>query len=175
MKLNMTKLKVSRKKPNPGDIFIFKIATEDHYRFGRVIRTEATIGGFEDVILIYIYYLTSSSKKIIPELDINHLLVPPIGTNRQGWLKGYFETVSYRPLDKEQLLPQHHFLDFTGKYFDDNAQEVKLPVEPIGEWGIHSLGTIDNAISDALGIPWAEEPSEDLLRALEGKPNLHRK
>ena len=173
-KRNMQILKKSRKEVCQGDIFVFKLKKENVFRFGRVIKVNVKIGGIDNLILIYLYKASSESKNDIPLLNPDELLIPPLATEKTPWTSGYFETVESRPLTSEDVLPFHHFKGYKDRFFDDEGAPVSSPKEPIGIWGLHSVGAIDNEISDALGIPWAEEPSEDLLRALEGKPNLHR-
>ena len=152
--MNIKVLKPSRKRLRPGDIFIFQMKSEpDIFRFGRVIRTDASVGFFENLILIYVYKATSHCVSEIPPLRPSELLVPPMTTNRLGWVRGYFETVANRPLTPADLLPAHHFRDSRGKYFDDDSNEVSNPIPPVGEWGLASFGAIDIDVSEALGIP----------------------
>ena len=171
----MQVLKRTRRKICQGDIFVFKLNHENIFRFGRVIKESVKIGGFDNLILVYIYKAVSPSKENIPFLNPCELLIPPFATDRMPWTSGYFENIESRPLVSGETLSKHHFKAFGGRFFDDDGNPVTSPNEPIGTWGLHSIRSIDNEISDALGIPWAEKPSEDLLRALEGKPNLHRK
>lgn len=46
------------------------------------------------------------------------------------------------------LLPQR----CGGRYFDENGNEVRGPIEPVGDYGLHSYRTIDDTVSEALGI-----------------------
>ncbi len=149
-------LKKSRKKPQPGDIFVFKMPKFD-YVFGRVIKTNLG-GGVPGGNLIYIYKAFSKDKKNIPLLDKNNLLIPPIIINSQGWLQGYFETVISKPLVKEDILSQHCFKDVAKRettYVDEDRRELKYPVEPCGIYGGGNHRTIDDEVSKVLGIPLA--------------------
>lgn len=104
--------------------------------------------------LIYVYRHRASSKE--PDhaaLDPQDLLLPPLFINRLPWSKGYLETVAHWPLEPSDLRSQHCFLSASrGRYFDEKGNELSGPIEPVGDWGLHSYRTIDDAISDALGI-----------------------
>lgn len=160
MEINLQVLKPSRARQKAGDVFVFQMKQEAGvYRFGRIIRMDAKVGVFEKCILIYIFTATSTSKDQVPELSRDQLLVPPIATNRQGWLKGYFETVASIPLEPDDILSMHCFRSFArpGRFFNDEGCEILNPQEPIGNYGLDSYRTIDDEISKALGIPLAPD------------------
>lgn len=156
---NLKILKPSRKKRRPGDIFIFKIK-ENEFGLGRIISTSSSIGGFENVNLIYIYRTTTTDKQVIPNLSNNNLLIPPIGVNQKPWTLGYFEIIGYRELRDNDILPVHCFEDFTGRYYDDKGNILQERFEPCGENALNSYRTLDDKISLALGI----EISPDVSR-----------
>lgn len=62
----LVKMEPSRKRPNPGDVFVVQ-PKEGLYCYGKVIRKF--------------------------ELSVNNLLIPPQAVNNQGWLKGYYQTI----------------------------------------------------------------------------------
>ncbi len=156
-KKNLLILKKTRRKPDQGDIFVFQLESlPDRYFFGRVVATDTTIGGITDigVILIYLYRISSQDKKAIPDLQISDLLTPPIGTNAMPWTKGYFEVVHSGENSPDDLLTQHCFYSpFRKCYFDEYGNSLPTKVEPVGMYGLSGLGSIDNEISKALGIP----------------------
>lgn len=155
--MNMRVLKKSRRRPKPGDIFIFQMP-DKLYRYGRVIRVDATIGGFPGCTLLYIYSVTSETKMPVPVLKRDELLLPPKGTNRQPWLKGYFETLEYRQLELDELLPAHCFWDpVYERYVDADGQQLDRRCEPCGFDALSSYRTIDDDVSKALGIPLAPD------------------
>ena len=155
--MNLRVLKKSRRKPEVGDIFALQ-ARAGEYLFGRVVSVDARIGGFDNVVLVYVYNARSTTKASVPMLDKRNLLVPPIGTNRQPWLRGYFETIATQPLRAKDVLAKHCFgPSFAGKYYDEQGRELQARTEPCGEYGVESYRTIDDAISDAVGIPRAED------------------
>lgn len=156
---NLQVLSPSRKKPKAGDVFVLQLP-DGRFLFGRVISTEAMAGpSMGGAILIYVYRERSEAK-VLPdrgELRPDRLLVSPIMTNQQPWTKGYFETIENLPLDGDDVLDQHCFRRWDGRYFDEALNELPGPVEPVGDYGVHSFRTIDDEISDALGFDRAPD------------------
>lgn len=156
METNLRVLKPSRVKPKEGDVFALQIG--DRFLFGRVINTQAKAGwSMPGAILIYVFS-TQSTKAALPDkavLQAENLLIPPILTNTLPWVRGYFQTITNIPLSDGQVLQRHCFKSTTGKYFDETATELPGPLEPCGQWGLHSYRTIDDEVSAALGIPKA--------------------
>lgn len=150
--MNLAVQKKSRRVPEAGDIFVMRIP-DGHYLFGRVITTDANPLGVNAAILIYIYRVRSQAKAPIPTPTREHLLIPPVITNRQPWAKGYFELVGNMPVAPGDRISQHCFMDTRGWYFDERGNRLDGPISPVGQWGLHSYQTIDDAISTALGIP----------------------
>ena len=86
-------------------------------------------------------------------LSPSALLVPPMMTNRLPWSRGYFQTVAQWPLKPGDTLAQHCFLSpLRGRYFDETYNELPGPVEPVGALVLDSYRTIDDVISEALGV-----------------------
>jgi hypothetical protein len=122
-----------------------------------VIKTNVSVGGFPNGVLVYLYDASSPDKTKIPNLRRDELLLPPLATNRLPWSRGYFETVESRPLKASDVLPVHCFRSFTGRYFDESGNPIDIPVEPVGEFALQSYRSIDDLVSDALGIERAPE------------------
>ena len=154
--MNMRVLRRSRKWPNPGDVFSFQVR-ESEFMFGRVISVAAQLKILEGVIMAYIYQGHTTSRSEWPQFHRDQLLLPPILTNREPWLKGYFETIGNVPLARNEVLPIHCFQDSRGWYFDERGNRLAKRVEPCGDYGLHSYRTIDDAISQTLGIPLAQD------------------
>lgn len=129
---------------------------DDRYLFGRVVATDASVGGFPGV-LIYVYRQRSDHKAQVPDLSSEDLLVPPMATNRLPWSKGYFETVERRSLSPSDKRSQHCFRDTRGWFFDEYGKRLPGPVGLVGSWGLGSFRTIDDNVSKALGIPLSPE------------------
>ena len=154
--MNLRVLKRARRSPEVGDIFVLSPAN-GQFLFGRVVATDANPLGVGGGILIYIYGARSSDKSPVPELRPSELLVPPMMTNKLPWTKGYFEFVENRPMGPQDRLAQHCFKDTRGWFFDEQRNRLPEPTEPVGQWGLHSYQTIDDEISNALGIPLAPD------------------
>lgn len=156
---NMRILKPSRKRPLPGDVFVLQMP-DDKYSFGRVVSTSAMVGGRNPSQLIYVFKIRSASKDLPErsELRSDRLLVPPMMTNLLPWSRGYLETIAHLPFESGDILPQHCFYDsFFRKYFDELGNDLPCPAEPVGELGLQSFRTIDDAVSMELGIPIVPE------------------
>lgn len=156
---NLRVLKPSRKRPVAGDLFAMQLPDE-RYLFGRVVSTEAMAGpSMGGAIMIYVYRPLFPSKDVPEraELSVEQLLVPPMMTNRLPWSRGYFETVARWPLEPGDVLGQHCFRSWVGRYFDEAGNELPRAVEPVGDYGLHSYRTIDDEISDALGFEQAPD------------------
>ena len=148
----MIVLKRSRRLPEAGDIFVYRIKGHP-FGYGRVIRTGTRIGDFTDVVLLYIYRSFSMDKLKVPGISKRRLLIPPLGTNRRPWTMGYFETIACRPLDTQDVLPVHCFRDDAyDRYVNENGIPLKKKSDPCGVYGLDSFRTIDARISYALGI-----------------------
>ncbi len=74
------------------------------------------------------------------------------------WSRGYFEILANVPLTADDVLVQHCFRSASrGRYFDEHGNELPGLAEPIGDHGLYSFRTIDDQVSDALGIDRAPE------------------
>lgn len=151
--MHLAVLKKSRRAPQEGDIFVVQ-PPDGQFLFGRVIETNARpFGDQGGGVLIYIYRVRSPVKVPVPELLPGQLLVAPMMTNRRPWTMGYFEHLENRALSAMDRLPQHCFRNSYGQYFDEFRNALDGPVEPVGLFGLHSFRTVDDSISEALGIP----------------------
>ncbi len=169
----MRVLKKSRKPVQAGDIFVYQMP-DDLFRFGRVVRTDASIGGFKDSILVYFYRKASKSRVPIPGLNKNDLLIAPVGMDQGAWTRGYFETVEHRPLQTEDVLRTHCFWDDSRVfelYRDEYGKRIPGRLEPCGLFALASEVTIDAKLGSALGFLL----SPDNLKYLAGKPrSVHK-
>ena len=121
--------------------------------FGRVIRTDSMVGPFP-AFLIYLYGATADRELPLPVLDRKHLLLPPLFTNRLPWVHGLFKTIARKELTRSDTFHVHSFKHpVSGKFFDDRGRVLSAPSKPIGTYALDSYRTIDDDISDALGIP----------------------
>ena len=158
---NLRVLKRSRKPVLLGDIFVLQVR-DDEYIFGRVVRTDAMHMGFKDCVLIYIYKAYSTDKYVIPELDKNELLLPPMLTGPYMWTKGYFQTVENRPMSPHDVFAQHCFysIRWGGSYMDADNNRLPERIEPCGFYGITVSQGVDREVSQALGLESDDSPGE---------------
>lgn len=154
--MNLAVLRKSRRRLKPGDVFMMP-PPDGKYLYGRVIDTNANPLGVGGAVMIYVYSVRTEGRAPIPKLSPKRLLLPPIITNRLPWSRGYFEHLEHRPLQPDECLPLHCFRDFRGRFLDQSGRQLPGPVEPVGEFGLHSFRTIDDEISKALGLPRATE------------------
>ncbi len=161
---NLVILTPSRKRLRVGDVFVLKPKGHPYY-FGRVIRLDA-IGLAGEAILIYVYDAKSDDECRIPQLDKRNLLIAPTMINRLPWSRGYFETVANVPLREEEILHPHCFDDgwhhelFPESpiiYRDEYGNRLSGRTEPCGIYGLGSYRTVDDDVSEALGIPLAPD------------------
>lgn len=147
----------SRKKLVEGDVFAPHFPTRG-YVFGRVIGVDLTRerAPMPGANLVYVYDgAHPDCEPDIESLSPTRLLVPPMFINRLPWSRGYFVTVASRPLQADDLLPAHYFWSAArGRYVDEAGSVLDFqPPAPVGEWGLHSFRTFDDAVSEALGVP----------------------
>ncbi len=154
--MNLAVLKKTRRAPKAGDVFVM-LPPDGLYLHGCVISTTADAGFSSPCNLIYVYRFRTREKTPVPELVPKQLLVLPMMTNNLPWTRGYFESLEHREIAPRDWLSQHCFKDCFGRYFDEHCNELPGPVEPVGQWGLHSFRTIDDEISKALGIPLAPD------------------
>ena len=138
-----------------GDVFTFQLRSKPGiYFFGKVISVDSKIG-FRDmnVLMIYIYRATSSSKVAIPNLSKEELLVAPIGTNNVPFTRGYFEILKSNALGGDDVLAQHCFFNpATKQYFDEMGQRLGEAVEPVGIDGLSGLESIAQKVLTSSGL-----------------------
>lgn len=156
--LNIEPLRRSRKKPCEGDIFAIFYASR--FIFGRVIVADTLDAGpMPKCSVVYIYKIVMDSKSVGSTLlTPNELLIPPQVVHHSMWSRGYFETVSHEELDPDMLLSRTCFKHLAmGRYVDETGQAIDKPVEPCGIWAMNSVGSLDEKIGDALGVPTCHE------------------
>jgi hypothetical protein len=159
---NMRVLNPSRKKNRAGSVFALQML-DGLFSFGRLVKTDVNAGFGPGAQLIYVFKYRSESKELPhrSEVRAERLLLPPLMTNRLPWSRGYFETIAEMPFEDGDVLKQHCFYSSTfDKYFDEYADELLQPVDPVRMYGLESYRTIDDAVSKALDIPLVPEDQE---------------
>jgi hypothetical protein len=155
---NLTVLQRSRKKVGAGDVFTFQLL-DGPFRFGRVVATGLN-APMPDSTLVYIYRAEASDPADPPlaQLVPEDLLIPPVFTNRQGWLRGYFKTLLHQPIEPTDLLATHCFFDSGRKiYRNEQGEPLSAASDPCGSWSMASHRGVDDRVSQALGLPLAPD------------------
>ena len=156
---NLQILAPSRKAPKVGDIFVCRPVGRGYF-FGRVVATDAMIASMRDCNLLYFFTIESANGRPPERLSAMQLLIPPLMTNRLPWSRGYLETIENREFEPGERLPVHCFKEpgrLPERYWDEYNHELPRRQEPCGIHALKSYRTIDDAISDALGIPRAPD------------------
>jgi ribosomal protein S18 acetylase RimI-like enzyme len=135
---------VRRREPQIGDVFAVSRADGEAI-LGRVVSTSAIVGPTHGCALVYLY-------RDVPRPTREDLLMPPVLTTRGPWSRGYFTHVRSAPLLPGDYFERHVFRDAKGRIVDDEARPVDAaePGEPVGEWKLWDVATIDAAIDAAL-------------------------
>ncbi|MFF2158118.1 immunity 26/phosphotriesterase HocA family protein [Paenibacillus chitinolyticus] len=141
-------LKRTRKNPQDGDIFVME-PKENLFYFGKVINdsVESKNPFFKGWYLVYLYNTPSDTKEIPDNLDPNNLLIPPMVINKQGWLKGYFETIGSEIVTDEEKSIDFGFWDMTReKFYSLSGEVLKKKPEIFTGYGLISYGGIGRGI-----------------------------
>ncbi len=159
-KVNMRVLAPSRRRRRTGDIFTYQMP-DGLFRFGRLISPSAPCG-FGHGHLVYFFEETAPTKAVPVSLSPHRLLIPPLFLNQKPWTLGYFEVVEHRELGPGDTLEAHCFRDpivrfGRHQYFDEKGQKVEKPTVPCGDYGLNSFLSVDDLLSDALGIKRASD------------------
>ena len=155
--INMRKLRKAGRKPTAGDVFAVGLPTDD-FVFGRVIAGPLPLerAPMPGAYLVYVYrHRSKTPEPDLAKLRPDDLLLAPRFINQLGWTKGYFLPVACGAIEEGDRLPQHCFRSWSGDFLDENGRKVPGPSGPCGFWGLGNHRTLDNEISEALGIPLA--------------------
>lgn len=144
----------TRKKPKVGDLFVQQLLATRQYVWGLVVNTQAHSEPATGLLLLYFSKVTSpkdDEPPIAVEEFKNNLIIPPVITNRQGWLRGYYKTVRNVTLKEEGILHQHCFEDsLTGLYSNEFDKTLPKRTEPCGLRGVSSFPGIAEFIESQL-------------------------
>lgn len=148
----LIKIKVSRKTPCAGDIFVIQ-PKEGIYVFGKVIDVKISsknpfLNGWN---LIYIFN-KFSKQMILPDfLDPKQFLIPPMMVNNQGWLKGYFLTIGNSNVTEEERTIDLGFWDDIKKYYVDiNGNMLSRTPGVCSFYGLGSYGAVGRSVQKVL-------------------------
>ena len=151
---NLRVLHPSRARRRAGDIFVAQVR-DGELLFARLISTAAEVFSGVSCNLLYVYQDTSTSESELPALSKERLLIAPQLLNQKPWTLGYLKRVGHEILGEDDVLSKHRFRDVSGRLRDEKGTEVGDPAEPCGQFGVGNHRTLDDAISEALGIELA--------------------
>jgi Immunity protein 26 len=142
------------------------------FLFGRVVRA-LDLAAFSGVdsneesqyvgYLVYVYSYRRDSPAAPENLRVTDLLIAPQVINRLGWSRGYLQTIEHRPLTDTETLPVHVFKDLRQppRFYDEHGTEVSAKraarARFISQSGAGNYRTLDDQISEALGLPLAPD------------------
>jgi hypothetical protein len=156
----MAVLRRSRKKPVAGDLFAVHFPTVG-FIFGRAVFVDlphGPMGPGSNLIYFYDDVRSTLSNDDEQRLVPGNLLIAPTFTNRLPWVRGYFHTIATQPITQADILPRHCFRELPRRGLVDlQGSPITEAVDPCGVWALGSYWTIDDALSDALGVPRAPE------------------
>lgn len=142
-------------RPKDGQVFIISIG--EHVLPGRVIRTDAKSGPSMSGILTYVFQPVRpewSPDNGREDIRVDRLLIPPFLINQKPWSLRFFHRVAQLDsFGEDERLTLHCFRAANGTLTNELGEEVTQAVEPLGPWALDSYRTVDDALSDALGIP----------------------
>lgn len=128
--------------------------TDGQYLFGRVVATDATVSGGAKLNLVYVFKYRSRTMSPPRHLSAKDLLIAPEITNRQGWLKGYWQTIESRAFEEGERLAVHCFFDETnGRYVDEYGKRLAGRKKPSASLGVAQYHGIGYSASKKLGLP----------------------
>ena len=158
--MNLKLLKKSNTLPKKGDLFRLQFEDEREF-YGKVLA--------ENVDPTFMRIQRSESERVklwavaiyrpseLPEDKFAEFLIEPQVVNRQGWLKGYFETVGHSELSTYDIENSRYWVELSQLYYEINwdtltGRKVDKPdVKWIGDLGVGNHLTIADWIGGALG------------------------
>jgi hypothetical protein len=101
---------------------------------------------------VYLFRGSESADEAVHDdhLRTELLLIPPLFVHRGLWTRGYAEHVRETTLSTADRLAEHCFKAPWG-HFDEFGVK-KAHSEPCGQWSMSTVWTLDDRLSDALGV-----------------------
>ncbi|MBX3445008.1 MAG: hypothetical protein KF774_21590 [Planctomyces sp.] len=145
-------LKKSRKQVQAGDYFVCQ-PVDGPYCFGRVVRPDAAMLGWQNCVLCYIYEPVSDVKVLPAGLSRDRLLIPPFFTDMPLWTCGHFEPLGSAPLGEGDRFPMHYFRnspDDSEFTYNELGELAEPGPGPIGETGLWTQFGVAKRIAKSL-------------------------
>ena len=112
------RLKMAKKPVLPeGTVFYFSL-TPEVYMWGKIIKVL-----LRGELLIYLYKYETKDTEMVPELNYNDLIIPPLFVSKYFWTGGDFVTKEQTNLTKEEEERIHCFKDssYRGEEIDSEG------------------------------------------------------
>lgn len=146
--------KGTRRMPQVGDVVALELARDPHR--GRFIHAAVARADLEFLgpghgryFLLYIHSSLSDSPENVPRIGRDSLLVPPIVTVRQGWLRGAFIPVGRQ--EELEVPPVHSFYKVSSDTFvDEGWAPLAGPIGDVGWAGVWRYQGVGELIMNAL-------------------------
>ncbi|MGB4762207.1 MAG: hypothetical protein WBP12_02510 [Candidatus Saccharimonas sp.] len=150
----------SRKRGHAGDGFFLEVQGIG-FLVGRLLSTDAFWSvGQSGANMVQIFNTVFNSREEAFRGRVENLLIAPVLTNNLPWSKGYFQALPEEATTTFATphMNYHFFHAQTAAYYDHTGRVVPHPEQPVGEFLLDSYLTIDDKVSDALGIERASLP-----------------
>jgi hypothetical protein len=155
--MNLKQLDIKAKRPRVGDVFRMNLPSKG-WLWGRVVAIDAKCGSMENCTMLYIYSSVHKSKNDKPVLSPPKLLIGPVLTNNRLFSMKYAEIVENVSITTDQRLAKNQFKSPFGDTYYDEYNNVITPLPgPCGDRGLGSYRTLDDQVSEALGVPLAPD------------------
>ncbi len=174
----LEKQRVSRGPRSVGELFAIKFRGMG-YLFGRVVRENCgynvttkdprLYSELKGVYLLYVYAEVAQTLDTVPSLSPKRLITPPMLMFGFGWTLGYFLKIRVDVLTERDVLRVHCFYR-TGRtvediengrrastsYYNEHGEPLSRRYNPCREMGYEGLGSFENEIARAFGLPLVE-------------------
>jgi hypothetical protein len=139
--------------PRSGDLFVFSI--EERFGYGRVINANLTMGRLtkSKIALTYFYDVFQSNIFPVPVVSPQNLIVPPDLLLHSAWNTGAFLTLSSAPIQVNEVLPQHCFLNHNiQSYVNEYGEPLTEKSDPCGIYAMGGVESVEIDIGILLGV-----------------------
>lgn len=144
---NLTRLRATRKPPEPGDVFVFLLC-DGLYTFGQVIDTNIKMAGLTSLILVRVHNCRSRKKTPVPEGALDEPVIDTAVITHHAWTRGYFENVGKLPVNFGPYCFEHY-----GRYLDKNEEVIPQPVGTVLPSWFGNYRGVEQEVCRLFGIP----------------------
>lgn len=129
-KYDFVRLKKRGKPPVVGGLYKLRMMRGAEF-IVRVVKLDASGGGFPGNVLCYIYHVQSHADE--HKLSLNRFFLPPFIIDPRLWTSGFAEFLRVEPLDETNSLRQHCFkLPHNDIFYNEYGEKLLEIVKPCG-------------------------------------------